>query len=97
MWRNQILAITFCSFACVGYANTSAYAGWFGPSDYNECMLQKMKGQPEYMLDIAATACAYQFACNDKFKAEFGQCVDGLPAPGAVYCMREAFHYCNDH
>jgi hypothetical protein len=97
MGRNLIPAITFCSLACLAYANTSAKAGWFGPSDYNECVLQKMKGQSQYMFEIASTACFYQFACNAKFKHEFGQCLTDFPILGSQYCAGQASHYCNDH
>ena len=50
MGCNQILVIMFCSLARLGYANTSANAGWFGPSNYEECVLEKMKGQSPYLL-----------------------------------------------
>jgi len=61
MYRNQILVLTLCSLACVGYANTSATAGWFGPSNYDECVLNKMKGQGPYMLPRAQQTCRDQF------------------------------------
>jgi hypothetical protein len=63
MKRNQILAITFCSLACLGYPNRSANAGWFGPSNYEECVLEKMKGQSRYMFNAAMRACDDKFPC----------------------------------
>jgi hypothetical protein len=96
MGRNQILAITFCSLACLGFANTSANAGWFGPSDYNECMLETMKSEPQYMSEIASTNCLYRFACNAKFSAELGKCITDYPELGSQYCARQALHYCTD-
>ena len=36
MGGRQLLTITFCSLVCVGYANTRAHAGWFGPSSFEE-------------------------------------------------------------
>jgi hypothetical protein len=66
MRRNQILAITLCSLACLGYANTSANAGWFGPSNYEECMLEKMKDQSPYMLKTAQDACRAKFKDDSK-------------------------------
>jgi hypothetical protein len=93
MRRSQILAMTFCSLACLGYPTRSANAGWFGPSNYDECMLDKMKGQPWTMGEIVAKACILQFACNDKFTADFGTCMRD-PTLGFNYCAREAFQYC---
>jgi hypothetical protein len=58
---NQILAITFCSLACLGYPNRSANSGWFGPANYDECMLEKMKGQGYYMAEIAKETCRLKF------------------------------------
>jgi hypothetical protein len=60
MGRNQILALTLCSLAGVGYVNTSATAGWFGPSNYNECVLDTMKGQNAYMIEFAQAFCRKQ-------------------------------------
>ena len=52
MNRNQTLAITLCSLACLGYSTRSANAGWFGPSNYDECVLEKMKGQKWFMAPL---------------------------------------------
>lgn len=93
MGRNQILAIAFCSLAFLGYANTSANAGWFGPSNYNECMVEKMKGQPWNMGEIVAETCTHQFACNDKFTAEYNRCLNIFP--NSSYCAGEAMQYCS--
>jgi hypothetical protein len=41
-------------------ANKS-YAGWFGPSNYDECVLEKMKGQKGYMLPTVRSACEKDF------------------------------------
>lgn len=38
-----------------------AIAGWFGPDDYDECVLEKMKGQSEEMLWTARSVCEKQF------------------------------------
>lgn len=69
MRRNQILVITLCSFASLWYSNKSANAGWFGPSNYEECMLEKLKegrGQATYLVeDYAKTACRLKFPCAD--------------------------------
>lgn len=41
--------------------STSADAGIFGPSNANECVLEKMKGQDRAMIGTARAACAEQF------------------------------------
>lgn len=38
-----------------------AIAGWFGPDNYEECMLDKMKGQDKSMRSIANNACLAKF------------------------------------
>ena len=91
MRRNQILVVTLCSFACLGYSSTSANGGWFGPSNYNECMVDKMKGQPWNMGQIVATACALQFVCDAKSAAGFSECTRTLPVND---CTRI---YCSNH
>jgi hypothetical protein len=83
MRRTQILAITFCSLACLGYANTSANAGWFGPSNYEECVLEKMKGQQGYMLKTA------QDACQAKFKDESKEVLLDQRLIQANWCLDE--------
>ena len=79
MTRNQVLVITFCSLAWLGYAKRSANAGWFGPSNYAECMLEKLKdgrGQPGYLVErYAKEACNLKFPCGDD--AEFTKCMSG--------------------
>jgi hypothetical protein len=94
MGRNQILAIMFCSLAFLSYENTGANAGWFGPSNADECLLEKMKGQLPGMFEIASAACIYQFACNAKFTEEFRKCLTN--DVGSQWCARYVFHYCND-
>jgi hypothetical protein len=39
----------------------SASAGWFGPSNYEECVLDKMRGEAAYMLPTAEAACREKF------------------------------------
>jgi len=94
MRRNQILAITLCSLACLGYPNRSANAGWFGPSNYDECMLDKMKGQPWTMGDIAAKACMLQFVCDAKSAAGYSECMRNTYPGSAHDCARI---YCSNH
>jgi len=61
MGGRQLLTIAFCSLVCVGYANTLANAGWFGPSTYHECVLDEMKGRPQYMMGTVNKDCTAKF------------------------------------
>jgi hypothetical protein len=70
------------------YSNRSANAGWFSPSNYSECMLDKMKGLPWNMEEIVAKACILQFACNDIFKADFLKCLQDGTKP--IFCAIRA-------
>ncbi|WP_285390872.1 hypothetical protein [Marinobacter azerbaijanicus] len=38
-----------------------AHGGWFGPDNYEECVLEKMKGQTKEMMWTAQTACEKEF------------------------------------
>ena len=42
---------------------SKSYAGWFGSSqdDYDQCVLEKMKGESGYLLGYAADACRHEF------------------------------------
>lgn len=99
MGGRQLLTIAFCSLVCVGYANTRAHAGWFGPSNYSECMIEKMKGQPWNMSELVEATCTLQFACNDKFASAFRKCMGNagsmVSAGTAASCQEEARQYCN--
>ena len=86
-----------CSLACLGYAETSANAGWFDPNDYDECVLEKMKGQPVQMVDIAVEYCALKFPCNAKFKEDFLSCLYRSYSPGGNYCLQASRQYCNQN
>ena len=99
MGRNQILAVALFSLSCLGYSITSANAGWFGPSNYAECMIEKMKGQPFSMSEFVAETCTLQFACNYKFSQEYKKCInnDGFTWAGqSDSCTKLAFHNCTD-
>jgi hypothetical protein len=61
MKRNQILAIAFSALGLFSYPYRVAHAGWFGPSNYDECLIDKMKGQTIYMLGVAQGACLKLF------------------------------------
>jgi hypothetical protein len=58
---NQILAIALCSLAC---AASPAHAGWFGPSTFEECVLDMMKGQQSSMMNTVMRVCDTKFPCT---------------------------------
>lgn len=48
--------------ALLTLASLPATSGWFGPSDFNECLLENMKGVSSNSAALAiATACRAQF------------------------------------
>jgi hypothetical protein len=65
MGGRQLLTIAFSSLVCVGYANTKAHAGWFGPSTYDECILDEMKGRPSYMMETVKRDCTAKFCTEE--------------------------------
>src|SRR5208337_378113 len=70
MGRHQLVSVTLCSLACIVYTNYSASAGWFGPSNYNECVLDKESDRmlsPLQVLDIES-ACRGLFPPEPKEK-----------------------------
>jgi hypothetical protein len=54
-WRS----IVMCFASLIGVDDASA--GWFGPSTYNECVLDEMKGRPQYMMETVITDCTAKF------------------------------------
>jgi hypothetical protein len=52
-----------------------AQAGWFGPSNYDECVLQKMKGQAAYMYPNASAACREEFPAPAPIKDDTPQTI----------------------
>jgi hypothetical protein len=51
----------FLIFFIILIANTATFAGIFGPANYEECLLDKMKGQNSNMIYTARTACQKAF------------------------------------
>lgn len=43
------------------FASEGTYAGWFGPDSYDECILDKMKGQDTRFYSYAGRACREKF------------------------------------
>lgn len=54
----QVIAIGF-AFSILMSLNVRA--GWFGPDNYEDCVLEKMKGQPRNMMSLAQEACEKKF------------------------------------
>lgn len=46
----------------------SGYAGWFGPSDFDECMVEEMKGQPSNAYAHVYTLCRKRFPLEEPEK-----------------------------
>jgi hypothetical protein len=61
MTRSTFFAVTFGVIFCAGYMNSSANAGWFGPSSYDECVVENMKGQAVYMMPTVRNVCSEKF------------------------------------
>lgn len=55
----KLRGVVMC-FASLIVVN-DASAGWFGPSTYVECILDEMKGRPQYMMDTVANDCRAKF------------------------------------
>ena len=49
-----ILTILICT-PCLGFS------GWFGPKNFEECVLEKMKDQNKSLIDFASRACEKEF------------------------------------
>jgi hypothetical protein len=63
---------TSVALVIISFFVLSAYAGGlFGPSTYDECMLNSMKGRPQYMLSAVQDDCTSRFCIHDKNIKEF--------------------------
>ncbi len=56
----QAIAI-FYGFALFILMPLDVRAGWFGPDNYEDCVLEKMKDQPRNMMSYAQDACEKKF------------------------------------
>jgi len=77
----SLLLLSLC-FPTSLYSSCATYAGWFGPSNYKECILDKMKGQTTFMLPLVEEQCTVQFACNAEARRKFEDCISLLGGPG---------------
>ena len=94
----------FYSIAMLMTMTLASDAGWFGPSDYTECMIDGMKGQPSSMKSTVDKMCEAKFPCvspehlaelNEKRKrcVEDGRTFVDDPTTQAVFilsCARTA-------
>ena len=48
--------------------SSQSIAGWFGPDNYEECVLEKMKGQNVLMIVIVRAACEKMFPYEKKLQ-----------------------------
>jgi hypothetical protein len=89
MGGRQLLTVAFCSLVCVGYANTLAHAGWFGPSTYDECILDEMKGRPGYMMPTVKSDCTAKFCTEvpltEEEKVELKKASDKCQSESQTY------------
>ncbi len=51
----------FSFFSLIFLFSAYSYAGWFGADNYEDCFLEKVKGQHKFMFDTARKACERQF------------------------------------
>lgn len=58
--KNSITKMVFLTFGILGIPNM-ANAGLFGPDNYDECVLEKMKGQDKSLTFHAQNACEKKF------------------------------------
>lgn len=75
---------------CIGFilsilAPLDARAGWFGPDNYEDCILEKMKDQPRNMMPYA------EDACEKKFPYEKINC---LPFAGRIFGLEASIGIC---
>jgi hypothetical protein len=49
------------AFVVLLFGSSFAQAGWFGPSNYDECVLERMKGQAPNLISTARSACIQAF------------------------------------
>ena len=52
-------------FIAIALLSGNTYAGIFGSSNYEECVVDKMKGQPANMVGLVANACRKQFPAEE--------------------------------
>lgn len=65
-------------------ASASVSAGWFGPDNYDDCVLEKMKGQETKAAIIhARKACRKKFPEKPKF--DFGKYLEEKPTTRLDY------------
>jgi|HubBroStandDraft_6_1064221.scaffolds.fasta_scaffold207677_2 hypothetical protein len=63
---------------------SGANAGWFGPSDYRECVLAEMKGKPEYLLPTIRGLCNNKFPCAKPSSDELAECYTMTDTPKSI-------------
>jgi hypothetical protein len=59
-------------------STSGAHAGWFGPSNYRECLLDEMKGRVASMLSTVKGLCNERFPCPEPTPSEYYKC-NNLP------------------
>lgn len=57
----NIRKVALSTLLALCFLGGTAYGAWLGPDNYEECVLEKMKGQPKNMKGIAMVACEKKF------------------------------------
>src|SRR4051794_28110669 len=73
--RGKNYIIISANIAFVFWTNITANAGWFGPSTYDDCVLDGMKGRPRYMIDTVNSSCRSKF-CSYREETDYEKQVD---------------------
>ena len=55
-------------------STSGANAGWFGPRNYRECVLNEMKGTAASMLPTVKGLCNKRFPCAEPTPGEYAEC-----------------------
>jgi hypothetical protein len=63
---------------------SSASAGWFGPSNYRECVLDEAKGKPAYLLPTVKGLCNEKFPCAEPTPEALAKCNTMTDTPNSI-------------
>jgi hypothetical protein len=61
MTKFYVAALAALPLTAIQPAHAGWLSGWFGPSTYDECVLDGMKGRPQYMMSTVASDCKSRF------------------------------------
>ncbi|GAB6111556.1 hypothetical protein [Desulfomicrobium salsuginis] len=67
----MIIRPLFYSFVFIFFYSSVATAGWFGPSNFDECVIEGMKGQDKSMVRLVAKMCEKKFPFEKKLSFDY--------------------------